>query len=34
MKRRILLDTCALVWLATGDSKLSDNAPISLSNLS
>ena len=26
MKRRLLLDTCALVWLATGDSRLSDKA--------
>ena len=26
MMRRILLDTCALVWLATGDSRLSRSA--------
>lgn len=24
--RRVLVDTCALIWLATGDSKLSRNA--------
>ena len=32
MKRRLLLDTCALVWLATGDSKLSDNAREAVAN--
>ena len=26
MKPRLLLDTCALVWLATGDTKLSGDA--------
>ena len=26
MNRRLLLDTCALVWLATGDSRLSGKA--------
>ena len=32
MKRRLLLDTCALVWLATGDSKLSGNARAAVEN--
>ena len=32
MKRRLLLDTCALVWLATGDFKLSDKAREAVAN--
>lgn len=32
MKHPLLLDTGALVWLATGDSKLSDNAREAVAN--